>query len=105
MKHTYWLFLFLLFSCTVQKVKKSVFDSEIFEKGHMGFVLYDPIKEKTLLSLNEKKYFIPASNTKIFTFYTSYKILGNGLVNGLNYIQKKRFPPFLGNRGSFSPAS
>ncbi len=88
MKQTYWLFLFLLFSCTVQKVKKSVYDSEIFEKGHMGFMLYDPEKEKTLVSLNEKKYFIPASNTKIFTFYTSYKVLGDGLVNGLNYIQK-----------------
>lgn len=88
MKQTYWLFLFLLCSCTVHKVKKSVYDSEVFEKGHMGFMLYDPAKEKTLVSLNEKKYFIPASNTKIFTFYTSYKILGDGQVNGLNYIQK-----------------
>lgn len=47
MKQIYWLSVFLLFSCTVQKVKKSVFDSEIFQKGHMGFMLYDPVKEKT----------------------------------------------------------
>lgn len=88
MKQSYWLFLLLLCSCTVQKVKKSVYDSEVFEKGHMGFMLYDPVKEKTLVSLNEKKYFIPASNTKIFTFYTSYKVLGDDRVNGLNYIEK-----------------
>ncbi|WP_375584753.1 D-alanyl-D-alanine carboxypeptidase [Cyclobacterium xiamenense] len=88
MKHIYWLLLLLFCSCTVQKVKKSVYDSEVFEKGHMGFMLYDPVKEKTLVSLNEKKYFIPASNTKIFTFYTSYKVLGDDRVNGLNYIEK-----------------
>ncbi|NHE59225.1 D-alanyl-D-alanine carboxypeptidase [Cyclobacterium plantarum] len=88
MKQIYWLFLLLFCSCTVQKVKKSVYDSEVFEKGHMGFMLYDPVKEKTLVSLNEKKYFIPASNTKIFTFYTSYKVLGDERVNGLNYIEK-----------------
>ncbi|WP_162342597.1 D-alanyl-D-alanine carboxypeptidase [Cyclobacterium salsum] len=88
MKHIYWLLLLLFCNCTVQKVKKSVYDSEVFEKGHMGFMLYDPVKEKTLVSLNEKKYFIPASNTKIFTFYTSYKVLGDDRVNGLNYIEK-----------------
>ncbi|MFO7826178.1 MAG: D-alanyl-D-alanine carboxypeptidase [Cyclobacterium sp.] len=88
MKQTYWLLLLLFCSCTVQKVKKSVYDSEVFEKGHMGFMLYDPVKEKTLVNLNEKKYFIPASNTKIFTFYTSYKVLGDDRVNGLNYMEK-----------------
>ncbi|WP_162419333.1 D-alanyl-D-alanine carboxypeptidase [Cyclobacterium roseum] len=88
MKHIYWLLLLLFCNCTVQKVKKSVYDSEVFEKGHMGFMLYDPVKEKTLVSLNEKKYFIPASNTKIFTFYSSYKVLGDDRVNGLNYIEK-----------------
>ena len=88
MKQIYWLFLFLLFSCTVQKVKKSVYSSEVFEKGHMGFMLYDPVKDKTLVKLNEGKYFIPASNTKIFTFYSSYKALGDGYINGLNYTYK-----------------
>lgn len=88
MKHIYWLLLLLFCNCTVQKVKKSVYDSEVFEKGHMGFMLYDPVKKKTLVSLNEKKYFIPASNTKIFTFYSSYKVLGDDRVNGLNYIEK-----------------
>lgn len=78
-----------LCSCTTHKIKKSVSDSEVFSKGHLGFMLFDTEKGKTVHSVNEDKYFIPASNTKLFTFYTSYKILGDGLVNGLNYIQKE----------------
>jgi len=78
-----------LYSCTAHKVKKSVRDSDVFSQGHVGFMLYDTEKGKTIYSLNEDKYFIPASNTKLFTFYTSYKILGDGLINGLNYIQKE----------------
>lgn len=81
--------LFTLGSCTVQNIKKSVRDSEVFAKGHIGFMLVDPEKDKTLYALNEEKYFIPASNTKLFTFYTSYNVLGEGQINGLNYIQKE----------------
>ncbi|MDO9554215.1 D-alanyl-D-alanine carboxypeptidase [Rhodonellum sp.] len=84
-----FLILLSLGSCTVQKIKKSVRDSEVFGKGHIGFMLVDPEKKKTLFALNEEKYFIPASNTKLFTFYTSYKLLGEERVNGLNYIQKE----------------
>lgn len=78
-----------LYSCTTQKIKKSVRDSDVFSQGHLGFMLYDTEKGKTIYSINEDKYFIPASNTKLFTFYTSYKILGDGRINGLNYIQKE----------------
>tara|TARA_R110002124_G_scaffold287335_9_gene473299 strand:- start:10209 stop:11540 length:1332 start_codon:yes stop_codon:yes gene_type:complete len=85
MKHCKWLCILLFFSCTVQKINKTVRTSDVFEKGHMGFMLYDPVKDKTLVKLNEAKYFIPASNTKIFTFYSSYKALGDGYINGLNY--------------------
>ncbi|WP_240486012.1 D-alanyl-D-alanine carboxypeptidase/D-alanyl-D-alanine-endopeptidase [Anditalea andensis] len=64
-------------------------NSGVFSQGHMGFMLVDPDKKKTLYAHNEDKYFIPASNTKLFTFYTSYKALGDGLISGLNYIQKE----------------
>ncbi|MCB0493756.1 MAG: D-alanyl-D-alanine carboxypeptidase [Cyclobacteriaceae bacterium] len=85
-KNLIWLAL-IFCSCTVQKIKNSVRDSEVFEKGHIGFMLVDPDKDKTLYALNEKKYFIPASNTKIFTLYTSYKALGTDRTNGINYLQ------------------
>ncbi len=54
----------------------------------MGFMLLDPDQDKVLVDINSDKYFIPASNTKLFTFYTSYSILGNELVNGLNYLER-----------------
>ncbi|WP_111670290.1 D-alanyl-D-alanine carboxypeptidase [Algoriphagus litoralis] len=78
----------LLSSCTVQKINKSLSKSDIFDKGHLGFMLVDPDKEKPLVAINADKYFIPASNTKLFTFYTAYSILGDDLVNGLNYLER-----------------
>lgn len=75
-------------SCTVQKINHSIKKSEVFDKGHLGFMLVDPEKAKSLVEINSDKYFIPASNTKLFTFYTSYSILGDGLVNGLNYLER-----------------
>ncbi|MDN3203237.1 D-alanyl-D-alanine carboxypeptidase [Algoriphagus sediminis] len=74
-------------SCKVQKIEKSFTKSEVFDQGHLGFMLVDPEKDKTLVDINSDKYFIPASNTKLFTFYTSYTILGDELVNGLNYVE------------------
>lgn len=83
------LFILLIFSsCTVQRINKSLTKSDVFDKGHFGFMLVDPDKNKVLVDINSEKYFIPASNTKIFTFYTSYTILGDSLINGLNYLEK-----------------
>lgn len=81
-------FLIALSSCTVQKINKSLTRSKVFDKGHLGFMLLDPEKDKVLVNINSDKYFIPASNTKLFTFYTSYTVLGDSLINGLNYIER-----------------
>lgn len=75
-------------SCTVQRINKSLTKSDIFDKGHLGFMLFDPDKDKVLVDINSDKYFIPASNTKLFTFYTSYTVLGDSLINGLNYLER-----------------
>lgn len=88
MKKTLLGLLIALSSCTVQKINSSLKKSEVFDKGHLGFMLVDPEKEKPLIEINSNKYFIPASNTKLFTFYTAYSILGDGLVNGLNYLER-----------------
>jgi D-alanyl-D-alanine carboxypeptidase/D-alanyl-D-alanine-endopeptidase (penicillin-binding protein 4) len=50
-------------------------------------VLYDPATGKTIYSYNGERYFIPASNTKIFTLYTSLRILGNS-VPALRYVTR-----------------
>ncbi len=46
-------------------------------QDHSGFYLYDRAAKKTLLDFNGANYFTPASNTKIFTFYTALRLLGD----------------------------
>lgn len=88
MKNLLLFFLILLSSCTVQRIRQSVDKSEIFNKsGFTGFMLVDPATNKTLHAVNEDIYFVPASNTKLFTFYTAYKVLGDR-VNALNMVER-----------------
>lgn len=61
--------------------------SDVFSSNVTGFVLYDPDADSTLYSLNGDKYFTPASNTKLFTFYTSLQILPDSL-RALEYVVK-----------------
>jgi len=57
-------------------------------KGHFtGFALYDLDKKEMVYELNSDKYFNPASNTKLFTFYTCLKMLGDS-VPALKYVTR-----------------
>ncbi len=94
------IFRFLLFSvlflsaCSTTKlitkkeqknIRQQIADSPIFTQGFTGFQLYDPISKTVLHEQLADKYFTPASNTKIFTFYTAAKILGDS-IPALKYI-------------------
>jgi len=52
--------------------------------AHVGISIYDPSTNKYLYTHQADKYFIPASNTKLFTCYAAMKHLGDSLV-GLRY--------------------
>lgn len=59
--------------------------SEGTDKYFQGILIYDPIKNDTLYSHNSKRYFTPASNTKIFTLFAALKTLPNRIPT-LHYV-------------------
>ena len=74
-----------LLSCS-PAIQREISKSSVFAQNHTGFYLVNPESGKVLVDLNGAKYFTPASNTKIFTFFTSLNILGDS-VPALSYAQ------------------
>jgi D-alanyl-D-alanine carboxypeptidase/D-alanyl-D-alanine-endopeptidase (penicillin-binding protein 4) len=52
--------------------------------AHIGISIYDPAENKYIYTHQADKYFIPASNTKLYTCYAAMKHLGDSLV-GIKY--------------------
>jgi len=70
-----------------QKLNKTFRETETRFQDETGFMLYDPVAKKTLYDYHADRYFTPASNTKIFTFYTSLNVIGDS-IPALKYIQR-----------------
>jgi D-alanyl-D-alanine carboxypeptidase/D-alanyl-D-alanine-endopeptidase (penicillin-binding protein 4) len=74
------LFALLLTACSPAiHLKKSIVQAEKNLNHHIGFYLKDYKSQKVLVDYRSDKYFTPASNTKIFTFYTSLCLLGDSI--------------------------
>jgi len=81
----------LLYSCaTVSKksLHKSFKLTDEKFKDHTGFVLYDLDRNKTLYEYQAANYFTPASNTKIFTFFSCLTILSDS-IPALKYVERQ----------------
>jgi len=79
-------------SCSVQKQIARAANQDLYTNSHfapaqVGIVLYDPSLKKYIYDHNGEKYFVPASNMKLFTCYAAMKYLGDSLV-GLRYVEK-----------------
>ena len=61
--------------------------SPVFSGIFTGFYLYDPERDTVIYEKDADKYYTPASNTKLFTFYTALKLLGDSLHVG-RYVQQ-----------------
>jgi len=70
-----------------RKIRKLFKHSAIVKDHFTGFALYDMDARKMIYELNSDKYFTPASNTKLFTFYTCLKMLGDS-IPALKYITR-----------------
>jgi D-alanyl-D-alanine carboxypeptidase/D-alanyl-D-alanine-endopeptidase (penicillin-binding protein 4) len=70
-----------------RKILKILKRSEILNDHFTGFSLFDLSKRKMITGQNEDKYFTPASNTKLFTFYAGLKLLKDSIA-GLHYVER-----------------
>ncbi len=94
------------------KTEKSLFTNDLIindllidsalAHAHVGVCVYDVEAKKYIHQYNDDKYFVPASNTKLFTCYAAMKYLGDSLVglrfdiqNGQTLIQGTGDPTFL----------
>src|SRR6187399_1557690 len=82
----------LLGSCSMQRKIGKQADKDLlthadFAGAHVGISLYDPATQQYIYDHQGDKFFVPASNTKLFACYAAMKNLGDSLV-GLRYIDK-----------------
>lgn len=86
-------------SCSVSKqiskrADELLLKDSAISQGHIGISIYDPSTGKYLYNHNAEKYFIPASNTKLFSWYAGMKYLGDSLV-GARYSYNKADSSYL----------
>src|SRR5882724_11974480 len=92
MKSTFYgilSFLLFLSACSTQKAinkeaTRLVLNDSSLVNAHVGISVFDPSSNKYLYNFQGEKYFVPASNTKIFTCYAGLKYLGDSLT-GIHY--------------------
>ncbi|WAC41812.1 D-alanyl-D-alanine carboxypeptidase [Pedobacter sp. SL55] len=70
-----------------KKVAKEFKNSAMLNKYQVGFALYDMAGSEMIFQKDADKYFTPASNTKLFTFYAGLKITPDSIPS-LRYIEK-----------------
>ncbi len=63
-----------------QQAKQSILEKPELIPAHVGISLFDSKTGKFLYNYQSDKYFIPASNTKIFTCYAAMKNLSDSIV-------------------------
>lgn len=85
------LFILVMQSCSVSKqinrqAHKILLQDSVINTGHIGISIYDPATNTYLYNYNADKYFVPASNVKLFTLYAGMKYLGDSLV-GMRYYE------------------
>jgi D-alanyl-D-alanine carboxypeptidase/D-alanyl-D-alanine-endopeptidase (penicillin-binding protein 4) len=90
MARPWWYLLILIAAtgCSSQRyVAKEITKAERDFKDHLGFVLYDPNAAKVIYDHQGDRYFTPASNTKICTFYVALRLLGDS-IPALRYVTR-----------------
>ena len=80
----------LLGSCSVthfiqKNVSSNLITTPCLQHAYVGICLHDhPAKDKYIYAHDADKYFTPASNTKLYTFFTGLTYIGD-LTTGIQY--------------------
>lgn len=69
-----------------QWAQQDVLRAKGLREAHVGISIYDPATGKYWYQHQDDKFFMPASNTKIFTLYTGLQLLGDSLP-GMRYAE------------------
>lgn len=69
------------------KVKNEFKNSDVIKQYQVGFALYDKDNKEMIFQKDADKYYTPASNTKLFTFYAGLKIIPDSIPS-MRYITK-----------------
>jgi serine-type D-Ala-D-Ala carboxypeptidase/endopeptidase (penicillin-binding protein 4) len=67
-----------------KSAKQNVLATEAFATAHTGISIFEPATGRYWYNYQGDKYFVPASNTKLFTCYAAMKYLGDSII-GMNY--------------------
>lgn len=68
-------------------IAKSLKKSAVLKQHYVGLSVYNLSEKKSVYQHNADKYFTPASNTKLFTFYAGLKMIKER-IPALRYIEK-----------------
>jgi D-alanyl-D-alanine carboxypeptidase/D-alanyl-D-alanine-endopeptidase (penicillin-binding protein 4) len=79
--------VFTLSSCSVSHyLKREIKNSTVLGQQHTGVSIKELNRQKSMASYQDNKYFNPASNTKLFSFYAGLCALGDS-IPGLQYLE------------------
>jgi serine-type D-Ala-D-Ala carboxypeptidase/endopeptidase (penicillin-binding protein 4) len=67
-----------------QSAEKILLQDSVVSSGHIGISIYEPATDKYWYNYNATQYFVPSSNTKLFSLYAGMKYLGDSL-KGIAY--------------------
>jgi serine-type D-Ala-D-Ala carboxypeptidase/endopeptidase (penicillin-binding protein 4) len=65
---------------------RMLLENKELRSAHVGIYIYDDSSKKVIADYQSDKYFIPASNTKLFSLYAGMKYLGDSL-KGITYVE------------------
>lgn len=83
----FFISILTLSGCSVSHyMKRELKNSTVFTQQHTGISIREINGKKSIASYQDDKYFTPASNTKLFSFYAGLCALGDS-IPGLEYLE------------------